>query len=275
MTLNREYIEFCNVKVYCEYLINNKPPLLLIHGFASSTYTFNLLIPLLKKHFSIVAIDLPGFGRSEKSASFVYSLHNYAKIVACCIEHFKFKHVTIVGHSMGGQVALFTAKMIPEKINKLVLLASSGYLKRPNKSLIYCSYLPFFRSFVKRKARRKEVKEYLLDVFYEKSSITADHVEEFGRPLQEDGFYISLIRLLRHREGDLSSDELKKINTPTLLIWGEEDRVVSVKIGHKLVNDLPNAKLITYEKTGHLISEERPTEIYNHIVSHALTQNEK
>ena len=270
MEWNQRYIKLCNVKIYCEYSLSDKPPLLLIHGFASSIYTFNLLIPLLKEHFSIIVIDLPGFGRSEKSASFVYSFQNYAKVVADCIEYFNLKDVNVAGHSMGGQIALYTAKIIPEKIKKLVLLSSSGYLKRANKALVLCTYLPFFHYYVRRKVQSKEVREHLENVFYQPSLITENHIVEFGKPLQEDGFYIALMRLLRHREGDLSSKELKNISIPTLLLWGKEDKVVPVNIGYQLANDLPNAKIITYEKTGHLITEERSNEVYEQIVTHTL-----
>ena len=267
MPLNQKYIELSNVKIFCEYSLNNKPPLLLIHGVAATIYTFNKLIPLLEEHFSIIAIDLPGFGQSEKSSSFVFSYQNYARVVAECIKYFDLNQVSIVGHSMGGQIALFTAKLFPEKINKVVLLASSGYLKAANKAIIYCTYLPFFKYFIKREVHKKEVKDILKNVFYDHSLITKGHIDEFGKPLKEEGFYISLLRLLRYREGDLSSEELKTIYKPALLLWGEEDIVVPVQVGHRLENDLPNAKLITYEKAGHLISEERPNEVFEQIVS--------
>ena len=271
MTLNQEYIEICNLKIYCEYSLHDrKPPLFLIHGFASSIYTFNLLIPLLKDHFSIVAIDLPGFGRSEKSSSFVYSFKNYAQLVGSCIDYFKLNEVNIAGHSMGGQIALYTAKLIPEKVKNLVLLSSSGYLKRANSALIYCTYLPFFKYYVKRKVHKKEVREHLQNVFYNHSLITDDYVKEYGKPLQESGFYTALMRLLRYREGDLNREELNNITKPTLLLWGEEDKVVPVHVGHQLVNDLPNSRLITYEKTGHLLTEERPQEVFEQISSHIL-----
>lgn len=271
MGLNHKYIELCNVKIYCEYSLDDtRPPLLLIHGVAATMYTFNALIPLLTKYFSIIAIDLPGFGRSEKSSSFVYSFQNYAKIVAGLIDHFKLKDASIVGHSMGGQIALYAAKIIPEKINKLVLLASSGYLKRANKALICCTYLPFFHYYVKREVRKNEVRKILENVFYDHSLIKEQHIMEFGKPLEEEGFYTSLKRLLRYREGDLSSEELKTINHRTLLLWGKEDQVVSVQVGRRLENDLPNAKLITYEKTGHLITEERPHEVFEQILAHIL-----
>ncbi|NSL53232.1 alpha/beta fold hydrolase [Calidifontibacillus erzurumensis] len=265
MVLHQKHIRLENVNVYCEYSITKKPPLLLIHGVAATTYTFHALMPLLEDHFSIVALDLPGFGKSEKPSSFKYSYENYARIIAGCIKYFQLKNVNIVGHSMGGQVALYTAKMIPEKIHSLILLASSGYLKRTNRAFIYCTYLPFFNYYVKKQVYKKEVREVLKNVFYNHSLITDDHIREFERPLQEKGFYTALKRLVRYREGDLTSDELHNIQIPTLLLWGKEDRVVPVHVGERLAKDLPNGKLIILEKTGHLLTEERPKEIFHHI----------
>jgi pimeloyl-ACP methyl ester carboxylesterase len=259
-----------NVNVYCEFVCNGKPPVVLIHGFVSSTYTFNKIIPLLERDFSVVAIDLPGFGRSEKSTSFFYSYENYAKLIIKCMEHFGMDEVSIVGHSMGGQIALNIAKLIPNKVKKLVLLASSGYLKSSNKLLVYSSYLPFFSLYVKRTVNSRSVIDSLRNVFYNHSHITADHIREFERPIKEKNFPKSLIRLLRHREGDLTSHELNKINTPTLLVWGEDDRVVPLRVGKRLVQDLPNAELITFKETGHLVTEERPNEISNLIFSACL-----
>lgn len=271
MALTQKYIDLCGVKIYCEYsFVENRPPLLLIHGVAATMYTFNSLIPLLKDHFSIIAIDLPGFGRSEKSSLFIYSFQNYAKVVAACIDYFKLENVNIIGHSMGGQIALYATKMVPERINKLVLVSSSGYLKRANKAIIFCTYLPFFGHYVKHQVHKQEVKDVLKNVFYDPSLITENHIREFGKPLEEKGFYTSLMRLLRYREGDLNSKDLKTIENPTLLLWGKEDRVVSYRIGQRLADDLPNAKLITYEKAGHLLTEERPEEVFKEIVTFIL-----
>ncbi|WP_067725286.1 alpha/beta fold hydrolase [Oceanobacillus damuensis] len=255
-----------NVKVYCEVILNGKPPLVLIHGFVSSTYTFNQLIPMLEKHFSIIALDLPGFGKSEKSTSFVYTYENYAKLVAECIDYFNLEDVCIIGHSMGGQIALYTARIIPEKVKRLVLLNSSGYLKSANRLMIYCTYLPLFNLAIKRRVRNKTVRESLQNVFFNHTLITDDHIREYESPLKEENFYKSLVRLLRHREGDLSTDQLREIKTPALLIWGEEDRVVPIGIGKRLAADLPNAQLITYEKTGHLVTEERTEDVYEQIL---------
>ncbi|PLS02497.1 alpha/beta fold hydrolase [Neobacillus cucumis] len=270
--LKQSYIQVANINLYCEYILNDKPPILLIHGFASSTYTFRRIIPLLQKKFSILAVDLPGFGKSEKSTSFVYSFQNYAKLMIECINKFGLANTYIVAHSMGGQIALNMAILAPEKINSLILLCSSGYLKPAKKPLIWISYLPFFEKFIHYYIGRKDVQDHLRNVFFNQELINDELIHEFGKPLTEKGFYKALIRLLRHREGDLLSHQLQNILVPTLLIWGEEDRVVPVEVGHKLVRDLPAAQLITYEKTGHLITEERPELVFKNILKHTIYQ---
>lgn len=254
---NKEMIRLLNMNIYCEYLIHNKPPIIFIHGFVSSVYTFRRIIPFLSKHFSIIAIDLPGFGRSVKSTSFIYSYENYGKLIAACIDYFQLDKVFLVGHSMGGQIALYTTKLVPNKIDKLVLLSSSGYLDKAKRWQRYCSYLPFCGIAVNYVLNKRSVPDNLKNVFYDHSLITEDLIEEFGRPLKEKNFNKSMMRLLRYREGDLTSEQLKSIDKPALLIWGKEDKVVPFHIGMKLEDDLPDAKLIAYEKTGHLITEEK------------------
>ncbi|WP_279401659.1 alpha/beta fold hydrolase [Piscibacillus salipiscarius] len=143
MSLNKETIRVMNVNIYCEYNISEKPPLILIHGYLSSTYTFHRIMSKLSENYSVIAIDLPGFGRSEKSKSFRYSFENYAQLIKEVMDYFHITRVTLVGHSMGGQVSLNVAKFYPEKVSKLILLNSSGYLKRANQLLILSSYLPF------------------------------------------------------------------------------------------------------------------------------------
>lgn len=267
MEFTKKYINVMNLNIYCQYYLQNKPTIILIHGFVASSYTFNRLMPLLANHFSIIAIDLPGFGKSEKSTSFHYSFDNYANLVLQCMNYFQIREAYIAGHSMGGQIALYTAKKSPDKVKKLVLFASSGYLPRAKNYLIYSSYLPFFHLIAKRKINSQTVIQNLQNVFHDHTLITNDQIEEYGRPLKDKNFAKALVRLLRHREGDLSGEQLKLIHTPTLLLWGKEDKVVPLVIGKRLSKDLPNAKLITFENAGHLVTEEKPLEIYQQMLS--------
>ncbi|HLR80396.1 MAG TPA: alpha/beta hydrolase [Bacillota bacterium] len=261
----KEIITLMNTNIYCEYILNGKPPILLIHGFVASIHTFNRLMPLLAKHFSVVAIDLPGFGRSEKSKTFVYSYKNYATLLMRVIDYFGFQQVCIMGHSMGGQIALYTARMIPESIHKLILLNSSGYMGRAHRWLIFSSYLPFFHLAAKRYVQKQSVEDTLKNVLFDHSLITDELKEEYSIALRDQNFYRSLIRLLRHREGDLMPEQLQEIQQPVLLLWGKEDKVVPLDVGKQLAKDLPNASLTIYDNAGHLITEEKPEDIYEQI----------
>ncbi|MFP3324821.1 alpha/beta fold hydrolase, partial [Planococcus sp. SIMBA_160] len=94
--------------IYYEHYPNvGKKTLILIHGLFSSTFSYRKLIPLLKQDFNLIAIDLPPFGQSEKSNTFIYSYRNMGKIIIELAGYLQIQHAILVGHSMGGQIALY------------------------------------------------------------------------------------------------------------------------------------------------------------------------
>jgi len=255
-----------NTIYYEVYDINkNKPNMILIHGFLSSTFSFRRLVPLLKEHFNVIAVDLPPFGMSGKEKRFIYSFQNLANVVVELLRIHEIKRATLVGHSMGGQIALYIAKYRPDLVDRIVLLASSGYSKRVKQSLIYATYLPFFNRYIKYWLAKKGVMQNLLNVVSDHSLIDDEMVDGYGKPFDDEKYFVGLTKFVRDREGDLPAEELKKIDTPCLLIWGEEDRVVPIHIGKRLNKDLPNSSFVSLPNTGHLIPEEKPEIIFNYI----------
>ncbi|WP_221566625.1 alpha/beta fold hydrolase [Alkalihalobacillus sp. TS-13] len=257
-----------DINIYYEHYPNGKPDapvIILIHGFLSSCFSFRMLIPLLKEHFHIFAIDLPGFGQSEKSRKFMYSLKNYGQLIVDFIENMNIENAYVIGHSMGGQVAMHASRIAPDKIKKLILLGCSGYLKRPSRFIVRCSYLPFFVYVIKHWISKKGVRENLLTVVHNPSLIDDDLINGYALPFNDKETFHALIRVLRHREGDMQQEELQQINHPILLLWGKYDQVIPLPVGERMVNDLPNAKLKVYENAGHLLPEEIPEEISEEI----------
>ncbi|QHA92452.1 alpha/beta hydrolase [Bacillus sp. N1-1] len=257
------------IDIHYEYYRNeeavDRPVITLIHGFLSSSFSFRRLIPLLTKAYTVVAIDLPPFGKSEKSHHFVHSYQNYAEVVVELLERLSIENTVMIGHSMGGQVAMRASALKENFVSKNILLCSSGYLEKAKQSLVYTSYLPFFSVYLKRWLYRKGVRGNLLNCVYDPALIDEEMMDGYIQPFFNEGIFRSLVRMIRDREGDLSEAELKQIHTPSLLIWGENDRVVPLKIGKRLSSDLPNAELIVYKKTGHLLPEERPASIMKDI----------
>ncbi|GIN62024.1 putative hydrolase YugF [Robertmurraya siralis] len=253
--------------LYYEYYKNEASTitLVLIHGFLSSSFSFRRLIPLLKEEYNVVSVDLPPFGNSGKSTQFIYSYENMAKSIIELTQKLGVKEFVVIGHSMGGQISLNIAYLQPDLVKRAVLLCSSGYLERSKQSLILASYLPFFHLIVKRHLARSGVLKNLQNVVYNQSLIDEEMFHGYMRPFLEDDIFKGLTRLIRHREGDLPKEKLHQINTPCLLIWGEQDKVVPLQIGKRLHHDLKHSNLIVFEETGHLVPEERPEEVFLHI----------
>ncbi|WP_254112644.1 alpha/beta fold hydrolase [Bacillus pumilus] len=261
-----------DLDIYYEHYPNQgKKTLILIHGLFSSTFSYRKLIPLLKQDFNLIAIDLPPFGQSEKSNTFIYSYRNMAKIIIELAGHLQIQHAILVGHSMGGQIALYAASERPDLFEKAVLLCSSGYLNKSKRSLVYSTYIPYFYLYLKRKLLKQGIMKNLTAVVHDHSIIDQEMVDGYLKPFSDDQIFRGIFRLIRHREGDLTSDVLKKMETPVLLIWGEEDRIVPIQIGERLHKDLPNSTLHALKKTGHLVPEENPVFVSDQIGHFSLS----
>ncbi|MDZ5472063.1 alpha/beta hydrolase [Bacillus sp. 31A1R] len=253
--------------LYYEYYKHSsqKETLLLIHGFLSSTFSFRRLIPFLKEEYNVISVDFPPFGKSGKSTKFIYSYDNIAKSIVQLIQVLNINKITVIGHSMGGQISLKISHLRPDIVENAVLLCSSGYLKRSKLPLVFSSYIPYFHLYVKFWLSRSGVKQNLKNVVHDHSLIDDEMLYGYTLPFLENDIFKGLTRMIRHREEELSENELGEIKTPCLLIWGEHDRVVPLSVGKRLNQDLKNSDLIVLKDTGHLVPEERPNDVFNHI----------
>lgn len=237
----------------------------LIHGFLSSCFSFRRLIPLIAKDHIVLVVDLPPFGKSGKLLNFIYSYDNFANVVISLVNHLKLEQINLVGHSMGGQIALYVTKKKPELVNKVILLCSSGYTGKANPHLVLSSYFPFFHLYVKRHISKQGIKNSLNSVVHDHKLIDEEMINGYKEPFLQNEIFRALTKMIRDREGDLSPSDLQNISIPILLIWGENDKVVPLDIGKRLHQDLRQSILVTYPETGHLIPEEIPEHIYDRI----------
>jgi pimeloyl-ACP methyl ester carboxylesterase len=257
-----------NINIYYEFYPKpSAQTVVLIHGFLSSTFTFRHLIPLLNQEFQVVSVDIPPFGKTEKSTRFIYSYKNIANTVIELTEFLGLKDIILIGHSMGGQIVLNILHYMPNISEKAILISSSSYLKRASMPLIISSYIPFFHLFIKRWLARTGVRQNLELTLYNHELINDDMIRGYEEPFLQNDIFAALCRLLRHREGDLPVNALNNIQTRCLLIWGEHDKAVPLHIGERLNKDLLNSQLVVFTETGHAVPEERPHETYRQITS--------
>lgn len=244
-----------------------KPFLIFIHGFLSSQYSFRKMIPHLIERYNIITMDLPPFGDSDRIKSFDYSYKNMADLVIYFMDQHKINQATLVGHSMGGQIALTCAYYYEKRIKKLVLLAPSCYMMKTDNFSYLLTRLPFFKLMIRKLLKRKGVHETLRQSVYNESIITEEMLSTYKKPFLDNKMYICLAKMVRDREGDLSESFLSKISTECLIFWGKHDEILPVSIAYQMAKDLPNTELCTFNYGGHLLPEEFPNVICDYILA--------
>lgn len=252
-------------ELYSE-VIGSGRPLVLLHGFGANVYTWKGIIPSLSANHKIIAIDLKGFGKSDKPQDNHYSARDQAALVSSLIIDQQLSDFTIVGHSFGGAVALLTAIELKEK----------GYDKLQSMVLIdpvaYDQSLPTFISVLRLPILGKillqlipeefQAKQILRLVYHDQSKITPETIHAYATPLKESAAKWALQRTSDQLiPSDLPTiiSKYKTLYYPTLIIVGKFDNIVPPELPLKLSLDLPLAKLVTIS-SGHAPQEESPAE---------------
>jgi len=252
------------VKLYY-YEEGKGPPLLLIHGFGASTYTWRHVAPELAKSYRVIAVDLKGFGQSDKPFDGRYSVYDQAELLAQLIEDKDLRDLTLVGHSFGGGVALLLAleadQRLDGRITRLVLLDSIAY---PQNIPVFFRLLdvPLVSQLgVRMVPPSVQARVALQIAYFDDSKIDPEEVELYAAPLKTAAGKHAIIHSARQIvPEDIAelSERYKTIALPTLILWCDHDRIVPLEVGIKLRRTLPNSTLRLVEDCGHMPQEEQP-----------------
>lgn len=242
---------------------------LLIHGFSGSTFSWRYSAPELEaKGYQVIAVDLPGFGLSERSVTFVPTADHRASLIWNLLETIEpGVKWHLAGHSMGGSVVVAMALQRPEQAKSLILAAGAI----PGTAGTRQSWL-FHYPPVARAVRHLATRVLLSEENVIKALTSAygrapdrDEFEGYYRPLLIRDTDAGLVMMLRTSD-HLLFDQLEDLDLPTLLIWGEEDAWVPLNAGQKLLSVLPSAQLITLPEQGHCPMETAPAEFNLHLI---------
>lgn len=256
---------------YQEFGDASRPPMVLIHGYTASVYVWKTAAPLLAEAgFRVIAIDLLGFGYSEKPAWFDYSIQAQARVVSRFMNRLGIGRATIVGSSYGGAVALTLTLDYPERVEKLVLVDAVCNDEPKNHPILRLASLPGVgelitpflcdsRSFMKMRMHSTLAKS-------NHHMITRDRIESIIRPLSAADGHHSVLATSRNWSADHIERDAHQINQPTLIIWGEEDTVMPIRHGFKLHEEILNSRFVILRDCGHVPQEEK-SELFSELVS--------
>ncbi len=241
---------------------SDAPPMILIHGFASSNLVWSkVLLELAEAGFRVIAPDLLGFGYSGKPRELDYTIASQAHLIVSLLKQLGIDRTVVVGSSYGGAIAATVALDNAEVVEKLVLVgavtnnAPTRYLlmrlfSSPVIGDILSPLLVGSRRLLRTRMKRVyDRHEWVLD----EKRVHARHL-----PLRTRGTHRAIVRTVRRWDADRVSRDAHLIAQPTLLLWGDNDREVPLRDGERLHEEIPNSRLIVFQECGHLPHEEYP-----------------
>lgn len=269
-----------NASVYMQTVGNlENPVVVLVHGLGDEASTiWERTVELLKNDYCVVSFDLPGFGQSSKSNE-LYSPLNYAKIIRYITQTYVKKPFHLVGHSMGGAIALKYTSMYPSDVNSLVLVDAAGILHKfaYSQFLVHSGVNRFFdeqNGLIQGLQTQKLTNfiDKMTDKFDNKMRLDMDVVlasEELRSVIL--GGIPSTIAAVALVEANFNAIP-RAIPTRTTIIWGEDDGVAPIQTGYVLAKLMPNATLKMISHAGHVPMLSHEEAFSSLVLAHLKTQ---
>jgi pimeloyl-ACP methyl ester carboxylesterase len=233
--------------------LQHKESILLVHGLGQlGMQDWYSVIPFLATKYHVIAVDLPGFGYSEKPEG-RYSPTRYAKVIEAVSEKFSKGRFTLIGHSMGGAVSLRFASMYPESLKKLILVDVAGVLHQT----------AFVKNAVQLNLDENKSHDKLKNIVSQVNDLGGSLVElisanSVSETIQESEFAWNLIKGSPNTNAAVSLIEenfslaLPKVSVETFIIWGAEDNVAPLRTAKVLEQHIQGARLSVIDGAGHV-----------------------
>ena len=250
-------------------------PVIFIHGFLYSTVMWNKSIDAFASKFKTYAVDLWGWGYSERLNATDYSFPFYAQQILQFMDALNIRKASLVGQSMGGGIAVYLAAHHPERVDKLILVDPAA-IPYPMTTIGRIYQQPFIGEFLNAIPGDALMENNIKTIwFYDGNKVGKEYLQEVIQPLRIQGTSEGLMYILRnvlkppYVENEVNM--LAQIHKPILIVHGREDKAVPLDRSEKLSRLWKESKLVVFEKAGHSPHEEHPEE-FNRIAIDFLSR---
>ena len=226
-------------------------PLVLLHGWGGSAKSMAALARLLSESYTTYCLDLPGFGESTNPKP-DWGVPEYAQCIFETVKHIGIESCHLFGHSFGGSVSIKLAAQYPEFVRSLILCNSA--FKRTTKPTETSDSM--LKQISKSRAFRP-LRKLAYKILYPNSDL-------FVAPQLEPNFRIIVTQDL--------TQELPKIKSPTLIIWGEQDTITPISWGQELAEKIPGATMALVKNATHGLPLTQPQLVFQEIIKFEQTQ---
>ncbi len=251
-------------------------PLILLHGMSSSLNTWDSVALELKKSRRVISLDLPGFGLTGPSPENTYNFDYYSKFIDSFTNHLQIKRFILVGNSMGGAISWHYALHRPKALAKLILIDAAGYPKKGESGSLgfTIASTPVINNLLLYATPKLLVRKSLETIYFEQSRVTDAQVERFHDVAIREGNRAVALQIFKgsfasssNKFGNSPSEQIQQIKTPTLILWGEKDQLISVENVSNFKKDIVGSVSEVYPNVGHVPMEEAPNKVVKSILS--------
>ncbi|WP_309645023.1 alpha/beta hydrolase [Phenylobacterium sp.] len=236
------------------------PTLVLLHGFSASLHTWEPWVGELGSDYRVVSLDLPGHGLTRVPDGYGLSTDGNVAVVQGVARELRLPPFVLMGNSMGGGVAWNYALAHPDRLRGLVLVNSAGWPRAEAAESRPLAFKmmgnPVGRAVLRNVNPRPVAEPGLKDAYLDESLVTEALVDRYVDFARAPGRRALLLAPRSEPREPVTPAVFGRIATPTLVIHGDDDKVIPVADGRALAGAIPGAKLVTYPKVGHVPMEQ-------------------
>lgn len=236
------------------------PAVVLVHGFSASTHAWDAWAKALSSDYRVVVLDLPGHGLTRTPPGYAAGRDGFDAVVDGVTGKLGLTRFTLGGNSMGGGVAWAYALNHPDKVQRLVLVDAAGWpmSKAGGASIFAILRNPLGRKLLRNIDARPLVAQGLRAAYLDPRLVTPALIDRYVDLARAPGHRDILLGLQTGPRRLASTSELSRIHVPTLVMFGQDDRLIPALDGEKFHKAIPGATLILYPGAGHVPMEQIP-----------------
>jgi len=232
-------------------------PLLFVHGLLASSAMWKRVLASAGGGRPGIAVDLPGFGGSDRPWPWDYTVEGQAGSLEAFMDARGIPRAVLVGNSLGGAATMLLAARRPDRVTALVLVDSAS-ARTPVPWPVAVLRTPVLGELALALTTRTTVKIGLRRRVYARASnVTREAVDDAWLPLRLPGTRRAALKAIRTDPSRFLGLE-SRVSVPTLVVWGEEDRMIPVSEGRRLAREIPSARLAVIPEAGHMPQREQP-----------------
>ncbi|MGL4573206.1 MAG: alpha/beta fold hydrolase [Burkholderiaceae bacterium] len=235
-------------------------PLILLHGTSASLHTWEGWVAALSGKHRVITVDLPGFGLTGPDPAADYSNERYVRFVMKVADALNVQRFALGGNSLGGEIAWEAAVAHPARVMKLILVDAGGYPLAPRSVPIgfRIARTPLLNRVGDVTLPRSLVAASVRNVYGNPNRVTVDLVDRYYELTLREGNRRALRQRLAQMQPGARASLVLTIKTPTLILWGGQDRLIPPELARRFAQEISGSKLVIFESLGHVPHEEDP-----------------